>query len=348
MAEQRSARPDVAQVLPLPADVRGMNFYVLLESLYRRYGERGSEPSLRTEPEDEVVLFKSDASIAFPGSDLSTLERNEARQFSLTTKFLGFSGSQSPLPGYYLDRMARESAQNEEGLKEFLDLFSHRWTQFAYHAWRKYRYYICFRNGGTDTFSQRMYSLVGLGNPQVRNKLAINHSKMLAYAGVLATPGRAPDVVCNLVSHCFDLPDVTIDSWQLRKVAVEPLQQNRLGERNPKTRTAGHVAGRSVLGVNFTLGACVPDRSGKFLLRIGNLSMKRYLSFLPDGEHHQALQMFISFLLRDQLAWDLQLCLAPSQAKGMQLGDKSSTRLGRTGFIGLPKTPPYVTLHIRE
>jgi type VI secretion system protein ImpH len=348
MAEQRSARPDVAQVLPLPADVRGMNFYVLLESLYRRYGERGSEPSLRTEPEDEVVLFKSDASIAFPGSDLSTLERNEARQFSLTTKFLGFSGSQSPLPGYYLDRMARESAQNEEGLKEFLDLFSHRWTQFAYHAWRKYRYYICFRNGGTDTFSQRMYSLVGLGNPQVRNKLAINHSKMLAYAGVLATPGRAPDVVCNLVSHCFDLPDVTIDSWQLRKVAVEPLQQNRLGERNPKTRTAGHVAGRSVLGVNFTLGARVPDRSGKFLLRIGNLSMKRYLSFLPDGEHHQALQMFISFLLRDQFAWDLQLCLAPSQAKGMQLGDKSSTRLGRTGFIGLPKTPPYVTLHIRE
>lgn len=93
MAEQRSARPDVAQVLPLPADVRGMNFYVLLESLYRRYGERGSEPSLRTEPEDEVVLFKSDASIAFPGSDLSTLERNEARQFSLTTKFLGFSGN---------------------------------------------------------------------------------------------------------------------------------------------------------------------------------------------------------------------------------------------------------------
>jgi hypothetical protein len=129
----------------------------------------------------------------------------------------------------------------------------------------------------------------------MRNKLAINHSKMLAYAGVLATPGRSPDVVCNLVSHCFDLPDVTIDSWQLRKVAIEPSQQNQLGSRNPKTRTAGYVVGRSVLGINFTLGARVPDRSGKFLLRIGNLPMERYLSFLPDGEHHQALQMFISF-----------------------------------------------------
>ena len=347
MATHWPARPDVREMSPLP-DVRGMNFFVLMESLYRRYGGADREPSLRTEPEQEVVLFKSDASIAFPVSDLSTLDRSDSGQFTLTTKFLGFSGSQSPLPGYYLDRMARESAQNEEGLKAFLDLFSHRWTQFAYHAWRKYRYYICFRNGGTDSFSQRMYALVGLGNPSVRDRLAINHSKMLAYAGILATPGRSPDVVSNLVSHCFDLADVSIENWQLRKVAVDPAQQNRLGVRNPKRKTAGYVPGRSVIGVNFTLGARVPDRSGKFLLRIGNLTMARYLSFLPEGENHQALIMFVSFLLRDQFAWDLQLSLAPEQAKGMRLGDRSRSCIGRTAFIGLPKAPPSVTLHIRD
>ena len=144
------------------------------------------------------------------------------------------------------------------------------------------------------------------------------------------------------------MPDVAIESWQLRKVVIEKAERNSLGERYPKTRTAGHVVGRSVLGVNFTLGARVPDRSGKFLLRIGSLSMKRYLSFLPEGKHHEALQMFVSFLLRDQLAWDLQLCLAPDQAKGIRLGETSNTCLGRTAFIGLPKTPPYVILHIRE
>lgn len=201
------------------------------------------------------MRFSSDANIGFPGTDLSVLSRSQNGQYVLQTRFLGFSGSQSPLPGYYLDQMAQESAQNEDGLKEFLDLFSHRWTQFAYHAWRKYRYYICFRNGGTDTFSQRMYALVGLGNQSVRDRLAINHSKMLAYAGILATPGRAPEVICNLVSHCFDLPDVTIERWQLRKVAIDPAHQNRLGVRNPKGKTAGHIPGRSILGVNFTLGA---------------------------------------------------------------------------------------------
>lgn len=348
MAAYGPARSYVGRHDAFLADVRGMNFYVLMDALYRRYGEPGQEPSLRTEPGREVALFKSDPSIAFPGSDLTSLTRNDAGQFTLTTKFLGFSGSQSPLPGYYLDRMARESAQNEEGLAAFLDLFSHRWTQFAYHAWRKYRYYICFRNGGTDVFSQRMYALVGLGNQSVRDKLAINHSKMLAYAGILATPGRSPDVVCNLVSHCFDLPDVSVENWQLRKVPVDPVQQNRLGVRNPKRKTAGYVPGRSVIGVNFTLGARVPDRSGKFLLRISNLPMARYLSFLPDGDHHDALKMFISFLLRDQLAWDLQLDLAPDQAQGMRLGDRASACIKRTAFIGKPKTPPCITLHIRD
>lgn len=116
MAAHRPACPDVGAHDAFPADVRGMNFYVLMDAFYRRYGEPDQEPSLRTEPAQEVALFKSDASIAFPGSDLTSLTRSNAGQFTLTTKFLGFSGSQSPLPGYYLDRMARESAQNEEGL----------------------------------------------------------------------------------------------------------------------------------------------------------------------------------------------------------------------------------------
>ncbi len=77
-------------------------------------------------------------------------------------------------------------------------MFSHRLTQFVWHIWRKYRYHISFRNGGVDAFSQRMYSLVGLGHRQLRDKLAINHSKMLAYSGISANPGRSPEIICGL------------------------------------------------------------------------------------------------------------------------------------------------------
>lgn len=346
--KNRPTCSDVATRPAFSAEVRNSNFYNLMESLYRQYGAPDQEISLRTEPAQEVIRFCSDAGIDFPGCDLTHLSRNDAGQFILTTRFLGFSGSQSPLPGYYLDKMARENAQDEDGLKEFLDLFSHRWTQFAYHIWRKYRYYICFRNGGTDHFSQRMYALVGLGNNSMRDKLAINHSKMLAYAGVLATPGRAPEVICNLVSHCFDLPDVSVEGWQLRKVPIAPSRQNRLGVRNIKSKTSSHIPGKSVLGVNFTIGANVPDRGGKFLLQIGGLSLERYLSFLAGGANHQPLKMFIAFILRDQFAWDLKLCLAPQQAHGMRLGDRNSSCLGRTSFIGRPKVPPAITISMRK
>lgn len=80
----------------------------------------------------------------------------------MTTTFMGLQGSQSPLPGYYLDHLAWKAVHEQSPVGDFLDMFSHRLTQFVWHIWRKYRYHISFRNGGVDAFSQRMYSLVGL------------------------------------------------------------------------------------------------------------------------------------------------------------------------------------------
>lgn len=147
---------------------------------------------------------------------------------------------------------------------------------------------------------------MGLGHRQLRDSLPVNHSKMLAYAGILANPGRSPEIVCTLVAHCFDLnlSDVTLQNWQRRMVDIEPDQQNSLGCYTIKN--GEKLAGRSVLG-NFVLGTRVPDLSGKFQLSINHLSRKQFLSFLPSGENFLPLAMFVSFVLRDQLAWDLHL-----------------------------------------
>ena len=263
----------------------------------------------------------------------------------MTTTFMGLQGSQSPLPGYYLDHLAWKAVHEQSPVGDFLDMFSHRLTQFVWHIWRKYRYHISFRNGGVDAFSQRMYSLVGLGHRQLRDKLAINHSKMLAYSGILANPGRSPEIICGLVSHCFDLSDVSLQNWQRRKVDIEPDQQNSLGSYSLKN--GEKLAGRSVLG-NFVLGTRVPDLSGKFQLSITSLTRKQFLSFLPSGENFLPLTMFVSFILRDQLAWDLHLGLAPEQVGAMRLGDNKSALLGWTSFLGTPEERPSVTIRVRS
>ncbi|HAF2404063.1 TPA: type VI secretion system baseplate subunit TssG [Salmonella enterica] len=323
-------------------DICRRNFYSLVEALCRENPARNPDFPLRTAPSQEAILFRADTSLAFPCSDIKDLTRNQQGQFVMTTTFLGLTGSQSPLPGYYLEDIAQEAAQDESLVAELLNMFSHRWTQFVWQIWRKYRYYVCFRNGGTDVFSQRMFALVGLGSPGVRDRLAINHCKMLAYAGVLASPGRSPEVICSLISHCFDLPDVTMENWQLRKIDIPERQQNRLGVAVKKRNR--FFTQKSTLGLNFTLGARVPDRSGKFLLCINNLSRERFLSFLPSGENFSPLSMFLSFILRDQLAWDLRLGLAPDQIGGMRLGDEKNTALGWTSFIGQPGQQPFITI----
>lgn len=324
------------------ANIRRYNFFTLAEILRRKKSIPDPNFPLRTEPSQEAILFHSDSSIAFPGSDVNHLTKNQNDQYVVTTAFLGLTGSQSPLPGYYLEDMAYEAAHEGSPVAELLDLFSHRWTQFVWQIWRKYRYHICFRHGGVDVFSQRMFALLGLGSQEERSKLTVNHCKMLAYASILASPGRSPEVICNLIAHCFDLPDVTLQSWQLRKMDIPSGKQNRLGMVVKK----GHrISGqKSTLGRNFTLGARVPDRSGKFLLCINNLSRERFLSYLPSGENFEPLSMFVAFILRDQLAWDLRLGLAPDQAEGMRLGDKKNARLGWTSFIGKPEEQPFITI----
>ncbi|TQI80053.1 type VI secretion system protein ImpH [Serratia fonticola] len=326
-------------------DVSRYNFYQLVELLNRLAVAWQKSPGAAN-PADEAIRFKSTASLAFPTRDVVALKTSARGQFELEVAFLGLHGSQSPLPGYYLDSLAWEDAQNENRLTDFLNVFNHRLLTLLHQIWRKYRYYICFDEGGNDDFSQRMFALVGLGSELVRKKLQINHGKMLAYAGLLASPGRAPEVICSLVAHCFNLADVTLQSWQLRKVAIAPEQQNRLGAR---MKIGGQkYQGKSVLGVNFSLGSQVADRSGKFLLCINQLTREQFLSFLPNGANYAPLVMFVAFIMRDQFSWDLRLGLAEQQVGGMILGTEQNNLLGWTSFLGHPEQKPHVTISVME
>ncbi|AHG19553.1 type VI secretion protein [Chania multitudinisentens RB-25] len=326
-------------------DVSRYNFYQLVE-LLNQMAVAWQNSTGAAMPGNEAIRFKSTASLAFPTRDVIALDTSARGQFELEVSFLGLHGSQSPLPGYYLDSLAWEDAQNENRLTDFLNVFNHRLLTLLHQIWRKYRYYICFENSGDDAFSQRMFALVGLGSESVRNNLKINHGKMLAYAGLLASPGRAPEVICSLVSHCFNLADVTLHSWQLRKVTIAPSQQTRLGTKVKIRGKKYHE--KSVLGVNFSLGSQVADCSGKFLLCINKLTREQFLSFLPNGANYATLVMFVAFIMRDQFAWDLRLGLAEKQVGGMVLGAKQNNLLGWTSFLGQPEQKPHVTISVME
>ncbi|MFP1482927.1 type VI secretion system baseplate subunit TssG [Escherichia coli] len=57
--------------------------------------------------------------------------------------------------------MAWKAVHEQSPVGDFLDMFSHRLTQFVWHIWRKYRYHISFRNGGVDVFRSACTPLSG-------------------------------------------------------------------------------------------------------------------------------------------------------------------------------------------
>lgn len=341
----RSADVNIEHQLSLLMGLHNYNFYQFVELLCK-LNHIDADGILNLFPNEEKFRFTSSASLGFPIRDISKLKLLDDVFCQLEVNFLGLHGSQSPLPGYYLESLAREYLHEENKLIDFMDLFNHRLILLLHQIWRKYRYYINYKDNANDAFSKKIFSLIGLESDKTREKLGVYNNKLLSYSGLLAGSSRSPNIISNLIAYCFDLDNVTVKEWVFRYINIDDKQQNRLGGILKENGRA--PKGRSCLGENFTLGARVPDRAGKFELQLNNLSRKQFLSFLPNGEKHLALSMFVSFILKDQFAWDLRLGLKPKQVTGIKLGDHKNAMLGWISFLGKPKQDPHITLCVRE
>ncbi|WP_144820731.1 type VI secretion system baseplate subunit TssG [Marinobacter piscensis] len=333
----RSAAADVAGLQPVLGNARRYSFFQLVDLIHRHHGD-DLEGDRDSQACQERIRFSSSAGLGFPGSDVvSALSpEHEHGSYQMEVSFLGLHGSQSPLPGYYLEDLAWEAGQDLGVRRHFLDFFNHRLVTLFHRSWRKYRYYVRFRPGAADGFSDLVYALIGLGDSRLRDATPVNWSKMLAYSGLMAGRSRSPEVVSGIVAHCFDLDDVSIEQWVLRKVAIGEEQQTRLGRNN------------ATLGNDTLVGSQVRDRSGKFILRIRNLSRQRFADFLPNGQDHQRLVKLVEFVTREQLAYDLELQMRSQDIRPMQLG--AEVRLGWNSFVTPEKSRlrPAVRIQIRR
>ena len=119
-------------------------------------------------------------------------------------------------------------------------------------------------------------------------------------------------------------------------MAIADDQQTRLGQAN------------ACLGSDTLVGSAIRDRSGKFVLRLRNLSRQRFADFLPNGQDHQRLVKLVEFTTREQLAYDLELQMRPKDIRPMELGE--DVRLGWNSFVTPEKARrrPAVRIQIRR
>jgi type VI secretion system protein ImpH len=312
-------------------------------------------------PQAEAVRFRARVSLSFPPSSIYEVRRptSEVPVPVLVEAFMGLTGPNGVLPRHYTEllcRLERERAPERHALRDWLDLFNHRFVSLFYRAWEKYRCYLPFERGAyaraePDTFTTALFSLVGHGLPPLRRRLVvgvwperevrptplpaapqpqppqvlarIEDLTLLYYGGLLAHRPRHASGLEALLGDYFGLP-VRVHQFLGQWLLLEPANQTRLGDE------AG--PDNNQLGITAVAGAQVWDVQTKFRVRLGPLDYRAFLDFLPDPTPVVARKAF--FLLVHlvrlyaglELDFDVQLVL-----KG---GDVPECRLSDDGSVG--------------
>lgn len=328
-ADRRTAtRSVVEQLLAKPG---GFSFYQAVEILRATNPE--AAPLGHNGPvEEEPLRFRPDSSLDFPATDISGIEplartddaevQSNRPRYLLTITFLGLYGSSSPLPAFYAEEIA-QGDQEMRNRREFLDLFHHRVISLFYRVWKKYRYYVQYRRGGHDTFSRRMLCFAGLGVEAIPASLQIERrERLLGIVGALAMRSRSPGMMASAISRFFENVPTEVEPFRERWVTIAEPQRVRLGQAN------------GTLGADATCGVRLRDISGMFRVHLGPIGFETFRKHLPDGEHHAPLRALVRFLLKDPLAFDLQLSLKEEEVPRLTLDRDGPCRLGWSSWLG--------------
>lgn len=284
----RKTRSSYSRLIPrIEADLHRINFYrfcQLLEKLNPQRPQIGST----CHPGDDPVRFAPYPGMGFPVSELKSVEypgEDDDLAPVVRTTFMGLYGVDSPLPTAYLDDIAQRR-EGHEAQQAFLDIFSHRILTQFYRIWRKYSYPATFESGGTDSISQSLLGLVGLGIAGTENHIATPVSRFLALLGVLRQPGKTQEGIQALVTLLAPHTRVQVSPYSLRPVEIhQPL--GFYGDDD------------FLLESNTPLGDEILDANSQLLIALSSDDAQDVQGWRPDG----LLYPDFMVMLRVYLGW---------------------------------------------
>jgi type VI secretion system protein ImpH len=293
-------------------------------------------------PGKEVVRLKARQALDFPPSAIYEI-KPAAGEFPvpvMTVAFMGMTGFSGVLPRHYTEmimRLERETkGQERYALREWFDLFNHRFLSLFFRAWEKYRFYLAFERKeyarrDPDVFTRSLFSFVGLGLPTLRNRLRVSYREveedqvqehvlariedlsLLRFGGFLAHRPRCA-VSLEAMLTCYLKVPVQVQQYQGQWIRLEESNQSSLGAMN-------HAMGRSTV-----VGDRIWNIQGKIRVRLGPLTYKQFQEYLPDRSavpQRKAiflLAQVVRLYVGQELDVDFQLVLKKEEVPGTRMG----------------------------
>jgi type VI secretion system protein ImpH len=276
------------------ADFSFFQLVRLLERYYRPAARVGGQGPASA----ELLRFRPDDSLGFPARDVTSLETihapgSESPRFRITTSFLGLYGSTSPLPSFYSEEILWTDPEDNR-VRDFLDLFHHRLLSLFYRSWYKYHYQTEFEHEKDDRFTPRLFALIGLGSPALRQGAGLpDPRRFIHFSALFHQRPHSASALENLLYDYFDEIPVEIEQCTPHWIPIHEEQLSSLGRRNCR------------LGVDCAVGSSVLGRGGSFRIKIGPMDYERFLKFLPDQEDYRTLRSIVGLFISDRLEFDV-------------------------------------------
>lgn len=288
-----------------------------------------------------VIRFRSSISLAFPPSEIESLEfvqevgteegttasDGRFKSVTLTPAFIGLTGPSGVLPRHYTQHVAeREIYHRDTATREFLDIFTTRAVALFYQSWLKYRLHLQYESDRKNRFLPLVLSLAGIGLKGTRDRLAdensgISDESLAYYAGALRERPQSVQWFSRVVSDYFRVP-CEVRQFVGQWFSLPESQQTVIGEAN------------CVLGASSFCGSRVWDRQGKVQLTIGPMRRKQFDDFLPGGSASVNLKRLFYLMVGVTFDCEVRLVLDQRDVAPASLDRQSAgARLGWNGWL---------------
>jgi type VI secretion system protein ImpH len=330
-------------------------------------------------PWREVASFRAHQSLAFPVSAIVRVEWTDpARPPWVMENFLGLTGPSGVLPLHYTETILahhdwRERTEGfplppdettgeptlapalldrQSAIRDFFDLFNHRFVSFFYRAWEKYRIVPQFElrrfrdRREPDPYTRALLSVIGLGLPALRNRLAvqmpadvrrpaarragIDDLSLIHFSGLISNHKPNAASLAVLLRAYFGV-EAEVIPFVGQWLTIEEAQQTRIGDPGQN----------NILGGPASIGVRAYDIQSKFRVRLGPLDFERFQSFLPEppaGAPPMGLALvfrLVRFYAGEELDCDVELVLRAADVPPTRLagGGEPGSRLGWNSWI---------------
>lgn len=278
------------------------------------------------EPSLEAIRFTSTISLAFPETDIDSVRqtgRGVRRRFVMKVNFMSLAGAVGPLPPPFAELVLQRASRHDPSARDFLDIFNHRLVSIAYRIRKMHRIGLGTHEPLHDETTRQLYAFMGLGSSGFSGSLRDSYRALLHHAGAFAREVRSMTGLETILRHHFGAP-------------IEGVQfTGRFYNLDDKELTTIGPSGRNrTLGRDALVGSRVWDQTSSFEIRVGPLSLKDYLRFLPGGDALVPLCRIVRLYVGITYKFTVRLILKASQVPATRLGYAPGNMLTFTAWIG--------------